>query len=154
MRPRPRAGCGPAGRSSRAHPAKPGSGRRRAGGTIVEGTSGNTGVGLAQVAAVRGYRMVVVLPNKVTQEKIDTLLPYGAEVVLAPADRAREHPEHVRNLAERIAAEAPGGWLADQYDNPANPDAHRASTGPEIWADTGGALTHLVASIGTGGTLT
>jgi cystathionine beta-synthase len=129
-------------------------GRLRPGGTIVEGTSGNTGVGLAQVAAVRGYRMVVVLPNKVTQEKIDTLLAYGAEVVLTPADRAREHPEHVRNLAERIAAEAPGGWLADQYDNPANPDAHRASTGPEIWADTGGALTHLVASIGTGGTLT
>jgi cystathionine beta-synthase len=129
-------------------------GRLRPGGTIVEGTSGNTGVGLAQVAAVRGYRMVVVLPDRVTPEKIDTLLAYGAEVVLTPPDRPREHPEQVRNVAARIAAGTPGAWLADQYDNPANPQAHRASTGPEIWADTGGAVTHLVATIGTGGTLT
>jgi cystathionine beta-synthase len=128
-------------------------GALRPGGTIVEGTSGNTGVGLAQVAAVRGYRLVVVLPDQVAREKIDTLVAYGAEVVLTPAGLPREHPEHVRNLARRIAAETREGWLADQYDNPANPAAHHAGTGPEVWADTGGAVTHLVACIGTGGTI-
>lgn len=129
------------------------SGALRPGGTVVEGTSGNTGVGLAQVAAVRGYRLVTVLPDIVAREKIDTLSAYGAEVVLTPAGLPREHPDHVRNLARRIAEEAPGGWLADQYDNPANPLVHFETTGPEIWRDTGGAVTHFVASIGTGGTL-
>ena len=133
--------------------AAEGSGALRPGGTIVEGTSGNTGIGLAQAAAVRGYRLVTVLPATVAREKIDTLLAYGAEVVLTPAALPAEHPDHVRNLARRIAADTPGGWLADQYDNPANPRAHLAGTGPEIWRDTAGAVTHFVASIGTGGTI-
>ena len=105
------------------------SGAIRPGGTLVEGTSGNTGVGLAQAAAVRGYRLVAVLPDIVAREKIDTLIAYGAEVVLTPANLPREHPDHVRNLAARIAEETPGGWLADQYDNPANPQVHVETTG-------------------------
>jgi cystathionine beta-synthase len=128
-------------------------GELRPGGTIVEGTSGNTGIGLAQAAAVLGYRLIVVVPNSIAVEKIDALRAYGAEVVLTPAILPRNHPEHVSKLAERIATETPGGWLANQYDNPANPATHRATTGPEIWADTGGTVTHLVAGIGTGGTI-
>jgi cystathionine beta-synthase len=128
-------------------------GELRPGGTIVEGTSGNTGIGLAQAAAVLGYRLIVVVPNSIAVEKIDALQAYGAEVVQTPAILPRNHPEHVANLAERIASETPGGWLANQYDNTANPAAHRATTGPEIWADTGGTVTHLVAGIGTGGTI-
>lgn len=129
------------------------SGELRPGGTIVEGTSGNTGVGLAQAAVIRGHRLVAVLPDSVAREKIDTLTAYGAEVVLTTAGLPREHPEHVSNLARRIAERTPGGWLAGQYDNPANPRAHLRTTGPEIWRDTGGAVTHLVAGIGTGGTI-
>jgi cystathionine beta-synthase len=128
-------------------------GELRPGGTIVEGTSGNTGIGLAQAAAVLGYRLIVVVPNSIAVEKIDALEAYGAEVVQTPAILPRNHPEHVSKLAERIASETPGGWLANQYDNVANPAAHRATTGPEIWADTGGTVTHLVAGIGTGGTI-
>jgi cystathionine beta-synthase len=128
-------------------------GELRPGGTIVEGTSGNTGIGLAQAAAVRGYRLIVVTPDSIAVEKIDILRAYGAEVVRTPAVLPRDHPEHVMNLATRIAADTPGGWMADQYDNVANPAAHRATTGPEIWADTGGTVTHLVAGIGTGGTI-
>ena len=123
------------------------------GGTVVESSSGNTGIGLAQAAAVRGHRIVVVLPNTVAVEKLDILRAYGAEVVTTPGTLPREHPEHVNNLARRIAAETPGGWFANQYDNPANPEIHYASTGPEIWAATDGRVTHLVASIGTGGTI-
>jgi len=123
------------------------------GGTIVEASSGNTGIGLAQAAAVRGHRILVVLPNTVAVEKLDILRAYGAEVVTTPGTLPREHPEHVNNLALRIAAETPGGWFANQYDNPANPEVHYASTGPEIWAATDGRVTHLVASVGTGGTI-
>jgi len=123
------------------------------GGTIVEASSGNTGIGLAQAAAVRGHRILVVLPNTVAVEKVDILRAYGAEVVTTPGTLPREHPEHVNNLARRIAAETPGGWFANQYDNPANPEVHYASTGPEIWAATDGRVTHLVASVGTGGTI-
>src|SRR4051794_24340141 len=123
------------------------------GGTIVEASSGNTGIGLAQAAAVRGHRIVVVLPNTVAVEKLDILRAYGAEVVTTPGTLPREHPEHVNNLARRIAAGTPGGWFANQYDNPANPEVHYASTGPEIWAATDGRVTHLVASVGTGGTI-
>ena len=97
------------------------------GGTIVEASSGNTGIGLAQAAAVRGHRILVVLPNTVAVEKIDILRAYGAEVVTTPGTLPREHPEHVNNLALRIAAETPGGWFANQYDNPANPQVHYAS---------------------------
>ena len=129
------------------------SGELRPGGVVVEGTSGNTGIGLAIAAAQRGYRCVVVLPDKTSPDKISVLRAYGAEVVLTPAALPAEHPEQVRNLAQRIATETPGGWLADQYDNPANPRAHYESTGPEIWRQTAGRVTHFVAGIGTGGTV-
>lgn len=123
------------------------------GGTIVEGTSGNTGVGLAMVAAQLGYRAVVVTPNSIAVEKVTLLRAYGAQVVATEPKLPREHPEHVTNLARRIAAETPGGWYANQYDNPANPRIHELTTGPEIWEQTGGRLTHLVAGVGTGGTI-
>lgn len=126
----------------------------RPGGTIVEGTSGNTGIGLALIAAARGYRVIAVLPDKTSIEKLDLLRGLGAEVVVTASGRPVGHPEHVRTLAKRIAAETPGGWLADQYDNPANPQAHYETTGPELWEQTGGAITHLVAGVGTGGTIT
>lgn len=129
------------------------SGELRPGGTIVEATSGNTGIGLAQAAAIGGYRIITVVPDKIAPEKIDILRSYGSEVVITSAGLPRQHPEHVASLAERIASETPGGWLANQYDNPANPAAHRATTGPEIWADTAGTITHFVAGIGTGGTI-
>lgn len=124
------------------------------GGTIVEGTSGNTGVGLAMVAAQRGYRCVFAIPDKSSAEKVAVLRAYGAQVVVCPGDVPREHPEHVHATAIRIAAGTPGGWLANQYDNPANPLAHYRTTGPEIWRQTAGRITHLVAGIGTGGTIT
>jgi cystathionine beta-synthase len=124
------------------------------GGTIVEGTSGNTGIGLAMVAAARGHRAVLVVPDRTTAEKIALLRAYGAQVVTTPGLVPREDPRHVQQLAARIARETPGGWLADQYGNPANPDVHERTTGPEIWAQTGGRITHLVAGAGTGGTVT
>lgn len=130
------------------------SGALGSGGVIVEGTSGNTGVGLAIVAAQRGYRLIVVVPDKTSTEKIAILRAYGADVVVTPGALPRDHKEHVSNLAQRIAEETPGGWFANQYDNPANPAAHRTTTGPEIWRDTAGKLTHFVAGVGTGGTIT
>ncbi|MEJ2889061.1 PLP-dependent cysteine synthase family protein [Actinomycetospora aeridis] len=129
------------------------SGALAAGGVIVEGTSGNTGIGLALVGGVLGYRTVIVVPDTTAAEKIAALRAYGAEVVPTPGGLTREDPRHVTNLAARIAAETPGGWLADQYGNPANPQAHRDTTAPEIWEQTGGAVTCLVAGIGTGGTI-
>ncbi|WKX69451.1 PLP-dependent cysteine synthase family protein [Streptomyces sp. XD-27] len=129
-------------------------GELRPGGTIVEGTSGNTGVGLAMVAAQRGYRCVFVLPDKTSDEKVAVLRAYGARVVLCRSGLPLEHPDHVFNTAVRIAAETPGGWHANQYDNNANPVAHYRTTGPEIWRQTGGRITHLVAGVGTGGTIT
>lgn len=126
----------------------------RPGGTIVEGTSGNTGIGLAMIAAARGYRVITVLPDKTSTDKLELLRALGAEVVVTPSSRPVGHPEHVRALAQRIAAETAGGWLADQYDNPANPRAHFETTGPELWQQTRGAITHLVAGVGTGGTIT
>ena len=129
-------------------------GSLRPGGVIVESTSGNTGIGLAIVAAVRGYRSIVVVPDKTSPDKLAVLRAHGAEVVLAQAGLPREHPEHPEQIARRIAAQTPGGWLAGQYDNPANPQAHRDTTGPEIWAQTDGRVTHLVAGAGTGGTIT
>lgn len=124
------------------------------GGTIVEGTSGNTGVGLAMVAAQRGYRAVVVVPDKSSAEKIALLRAYGAEVVVTTAGVPRQHPDHVSQIARRLSEELPRAWLANQYDNPANPKAHQKTTGPEIWAQTGGKVTHFVAGVGTGGTIT
>lgn len=129
------------------------SGALRPGGTIVEGSSGNTGVGLAQAAAGRGYGIVVVVPDNISIEKQDLLRAYGAELIVTSSGHPRDHPEHVANIAERIAAERPGAWFANQYDNPGNPEAHRRTTGPEIWRDTEGSVTHLVAGIGTGGTI-
>jgi cystathionine beta-synthase len=129
------------------------SGELRPGGVIVEGTSGNTGIGLAIVAAQRGYRCIVVLPDKTSPDKIAVLRAYGAEVVLTPSALPSHHPDQVRNRARTITERTPGAWLANQYDNPANPRAHRETTGPEIWRQTAGRITHFVAGIGTGGTI-
>ncbi|MGW5311203.1 pyridoxal-phosphate dependent enzyme [Nocardia thailandica] len=128
-------------------------GELRPGGVIVEATSGNTGIGLASIAAARGYRIVVVVPDKSSREKIALLRAYGAEVHVTPGGRPVGHPEHLRSVALRLAEEIPGAWFAGQYDNPANPAAHRTTTGPEIWEQTGGTVTHYVAGIGTGGTV-
>lgn len=130
------------------------SGELRPGGTVVEATSGNTGLGLAALAAARGYRTIVVVPDKVAQEKKALLRAHGAEVIVTPGLRPVDHPEHLRSVALRLVEEIPGAWFAGQYDNPANPAAHRATTGPEIWDQTGGRVTHFVAGVGTGGTIT
>ena len=124
------------------------------GGTIVEPTSGNTGVGLALVAQQRGYRCVFVCPDKVSQDKRDVLKAYGAEVVVCPTAVAPDHPDSYYSVSDRLVTEIPGAWKPDQYSNPNGPASHYASTGPEIWADTGGRVTHFVAGIGTGGTIT
>src|SRR2546430_6534760 len=130
------------------------SGALRPGGTIVEPTSGNTGVGLAIVAAERGYRCVFVCPDKVAQDKIAVLRAYGSEVVVCPGTVAPDHPDSYYSVARRLARETPGGWKPDQYANPENPASHYHSTGPEIWAQTEARVTHFVAGIGTGGTIT
>ena len=130
------------------------SGALRPGGTIVEPTSGNTGVGLAIVAAERGYRCMFVCPDKVAQDKISVLRAYGAEVVVCPTTVAPEHPDSYYSVARRLADDTPGAWRPDQYSNPENPASHYASTGPEIWTQTDGTVTHFVAGIGTGGTIT
>ncbi len=123
------------------------------GGTIVEPTSGNTGVGLAIVAAQRGYKCVFVMTDKVAPEKVDLLRAYGAEVVVCPVAVAPEDPESYYSTAERLVNEIPNAYRPNQYFNPINPDAHFASTGPEIWRQTDGKITHFVAGAGTGGTL-
>jgi cystathionine beta-synthase len=123
------------------------------GGTIVEPTSGNTGVGLAMIAALRGYQCLFTCPDKVSPERIDLLRAYGAEVIVCPATVPADHRDFYRNVARRLAAERPDACLLDQYSNPANPRAHYLSTGPEIWNQTSGRITHLVAGLGTGGTL-
>ncbi|MFB7476916.1 PLP-dependent cysteine synthase family protein [Kitasatospora sp. NPDC056184] len=124
------------------------------GGTIVEATSGNTGIGLAIVGRQRGYRVIAGVADRASTEKSDILRAYGAEVVLAPTAVPLEDPAHLFNVVRRLAEETPGAWLADQYDNQANPDAHVRTTGPEIWEQTGGRVTHFVAGVGTGGTIT
>jgi cystathionine beta-synthase len=124
------------------------------GGTIVEPTSGNTGVGLAVVAARRGYRCVFVMPDKIAAEKIDLLRAYGAEVVVCPTTVAPDHPDSYYSVSDRLVSEIPGAYKPDQYSNLANPASHQASTGPEIWRQTGGRVSHFVAGIGTGGTIT
>ena len=129
------------------------SGALRPGGTIVEPTSGNTGVGLAIVAAERGYRCVFICPDKVAQDKIAVLRAYGAEVVVCPGTVAPDHPDSYYSVARRLAGEIPGGWQPDQYANQENPASHHATTGPEIWAQTDKTVTHFVAGIGTGGTI-
>jgi len=126
----------------------------RPGGTIVEATAGNTGAGLAMVAASRGYRCVFAVPDKMSQEKIDLLRAFGAEVVVTPTAVAPDSPESYNGVAARIAIETPGAWRAGQFTNAANPEAHYLSTGPEIWRDAGGRVDAFVAGVGTGGTLT
>ncbi len=129
------------------------SGELRPGGVIVEPTSGNTGVGLALVAQRRGYRCIFVCPDKVSQDKIDVLRAYGAEVVVTPTAVAPEHPDSYYSVSDRLMRETEGAWKPDQYSNPNGPASHYATTGPEIWADTDGRITHFVAGAGTGGTI-
>jgi cystathionine beta-synthase len=129
-------------------------GRLAPGGTIVEPTSGNTGTGLAIVARLRGYRVIAVMPDKMSKEKIDLLRAYGAEVVVAPTDVPPDSPQSYYCVADRLTEEIPGAFQPNQYRNQANPSAHYESTGPELWAQTAGRITHLVCGVGTGGTVT
>ncbi|MCW2758737.1 MAG: cystathionine beta-synthase [Nocardioidaceae bacterium] len=128
------------------------SGELQPGGTIVEPTSGNTGVGLALVAQQRGYHCVFVCPDKVSEDKRNVLKAYGAEVVVCPTAVAPEHPDSYYNVSDRLS-KAPGAWKPDQYSNPNNPLSHYEDTGPELWAQTDGRITHFVAGVGTGGTI-
>ncbi len=128
-------------------------GRLRPGGTIVEPTSGNTGTGLAIAARLKGYRVMAVMPDKMSREKIDLLRAYGAEVVLAPTDVPPDSPRSYYRVADRLTQEIPGAFQPNQYANEANPRAHYESTGPEIWEQTEGRITHLVVGVGTGGTV-
>ena len=129
------------------------SGKLRPGGTIVESTSGNTGMGLALVAAVKGYRTVFTLPDKMSMEKIRLLRAFGAEVIVTPTAVPHDSPESYTEVARKIARETPNAILADQYENPRNPESHYATTGPEIWDQTAGRITCFVCGIGTGGTI-
>jgi len=128
-------------------------GRLKPGGVIVEPTSGNTGVGLAMAAAIKGYRCIFVMADKQSEEKRALLRAYGADVVVCPADVEPDDERSYYRVSDRMAREIPGAWKPDQYANPANPEAHYLTTGPEIWAATGGRVTHFVASLGTGGTI-
>ena len=129
-------------------------GKLKPGGTIVEGTSGNTGVGLAIAAALKGYKCIFTMPDKMSQEKVRLLKAFGAEVIITPTAVAPDHPDNYVMMAKRIAAETPNAILANQFYNQANPDAHYATTGPELWEQTQGRITHFVAAAGTGGTIT
>ncbi len=129
------------------------SGALKPGGTIVEPTSGNTGVGLAIVAQQKGYKCIFVCPDKVSTDKINVLRAYGAEVVVCPTAVDPEHPDSYYNVSDRLVRETPGAWKPDQYSNPNNPLSHYHSTGPELWEQTEGKITHFVAGVGTGGTI-
>jgi cystathionine beta-synthase len=129
------------------------SGALKPGGTIVEATSGNTGVGLALAAAIKGYRCIFVMPDKMSQEKIQLLRAFGARVVVTPTAVEPDDPRSYYKVAERLVEETPNAILADQYQNPVNPQAHYETTGPEIWEQTDGRVTHFVAGMGTGGTI-
>ncbi|BCO34716.1 cystathionine beta-synthase [Mycobacterium heckeshornense] len=130
------------------------SGQLKPGGTIVEPTSGNTGVALAMVAQQRGYKCVFVCPDKVSEDKQNVLRAYGAEVVVCPTAVPPDHPDSYYSVSDRLVTEIDGAWKPDQYANPDGPASHYETTGPEIWADTDGRVTHFVAGIGTGGTIT
>src|SRR5437588_2009586 len=125
----------------------------RPGGTIIEPTSGNTGVGLALASAIKGYRMIFVVPDKVAPEKIALLRAFGAEVVICPTAVEPDSPESYYSVSDRLAEEIPGGYKPDQYSNMSNPEAHYLQTGPEIWAQTDGEIDAIVISVGTGGTI-
>src|ERR1700716_3098811 len=129
-------------------------GRLKPGGTIVEGTSGNTGVGLAIAAALKGYKCIFTMPDKMSQEKVRLLKAFGAEVIVTPTAVAPDHPDNYVMMAKRIAEETPNSILANQFYNDANPEAHYATTGPELWEQSEGRITHFVAAAGTGGTIT
>ncbi len=123
------------------------------GGTIIEGTSGNTGMGLALVAAMKGYKCIFTMPDKMSQEKIDLLRAFGAEVIVTPTAVEPDDPRSYHSVATRLSREIPNSYFPNQYDNPSNPEAHYLTTGPEIWKQTEGKLTHFVCGIGTGGTI-
>jgi cystathionine beta-synthase len=129
-------------------------GRLKPGGTIVEGTSGNTGIGLAIAAALKGYRCIFTMPDKMSQEKVRLLKAFGAQVIVTPTAVPPDHPDNYVMTAKRIAEETPNAILANQFYNQANPQAHYDTTGPELWEQTEGRITHFVASAGTGGTIT
>src|SRR5580765_4426119 len=129
------------------------SGELQPGGTIVEPTSGNTGVGLAMVAQRKGYSCVFVCPDKVSEDKRNVLRAYGARVVVCPTAVAPEHPDSYYNVSDRLVREIDGAWKPNQYANPENPRSHYLDTGPELWEQTEGRITHFVAGIGTGGTI-
>jgi len=128
-------------------------GQLKPGGTIVEGTSGNTGMGLAIVAAIKGYRCIFTTTDKQSKEKIDALKAFGAEVIVCPTDVDPEDPRSYYSVSSRLQREIPNAWKANQYDNPSNTAAHYEQTGPEIWDQTGGTVAHLVVGVGTGGTV-
>lgn len=128
-------------------------GKLKPGGTIIEGTSGNTGMGLALVAIVKGYKMVCVLSDKQSKEKIDILKAVGSEVIVCPTDVAPDDPRSYYSTSRRMAEETPNSWYVNQYDNLSNTRAHYESTGPEIWKQTDGKVTHFVVGVGTGGTI-
>ena len=128
-------------------------GRLKSGGTIVEGTSGNTGMGLALAAIVKGYKLICVSTDKQSKEKFDVLRAVGAEVVVCPTDVAPDDPRSYYSTSKRIAEETPNSWYVNQYDNPSNAKAHYETTGPEIWNQTDGKITHFVVGVGTGGTI-
>src|ERR671921_315769 len=130
------------------------SGELKPGGTIVEPTSGNTGVGLALVAQQRGYKCIFVCPDKVSEDKRNVLRAYGADVVVCPTAVAPDDPDSYYSVSNRLTNEIEGAWKPDQYSNPMGPESHYETTGPEIWADTDGKLTHFVTGVGTGGTIT
>jgi cystathionine beta-synthase len=129
-------------------------GHLKPGGTIVEATSGNTGVGLALAAAIKGYKCIFTMPDKMSQEKVRLLKAFGAEVIITPTAVPHDHPQNYVQMAKRIVRETPGAVLAGQFENAANPAAHVATTGPELWEQTEGRITHFVAGAGTGGTIT
>ena len=129
------------------------SGLLKSGGTIVEGTSGNTGMGLALAAIVKGYKLICVSNDKQSKEKFDVLRAVGADVIVCPTDVEPEDPRSYYSTSKRIASETPNSWYVNQYDNPANAQAHYETTGPEIWNQTDGKITHFVVGVGTGGTI-
>ena len=129
------------------------SGLLKSGGTIVEGTSGNTGMGLALAAIVKGYKLICVSNDKQSKEKFDVLRAVGADVIVCPTDVEPEDPRSYYSTSKRIASETPNSWYANQYDNPSNVQAHYETTGPEIWNQTDGKITHFVVGVGTGGTI-
>ena len=128
-------------------------GRLKPGGTIVEGTSGNTGMGLALAAIVKGYKLICVSTDKQSKEKFDVLRAVGAEVIVCPTDVAPDDPRSYYSISKRIGAETPNAWYVNQYDNPSNAQAHYEQTGPEIWEQTDGKITHFLVGVGTGGTI-